>query len=138
MAEVGLVGFARVALDVARSVLPDYRSKFSKHIFTQPQLLAIVCLMRYEGWALRKAEVRLAERRELREALELHKASDYTTLYRFLNRLKEQVLVHALGETVRCGTPLSRHAHHDDQQQRSQAIGAVDATGLSPGAISTF
>jgi hypothetical protein len=52
MAEVGLVGFARVALDVARSVLPDYRSKFSKHIFTQPQLLAIVCLMRYEGWRL--------------------------------------------------------------------------------------
>jgi hypothetical protein len=91
MAEVGLVGFARVALDVARSVLPDYRSKFSKHVFTQPQLLAIVCLMRYEGWTLRKAEVRLAEHRELREALELHKAPDYTTLHRFLNRLEEQV-----------------------------------------------
>jgi hypothetical protein len=52
MAEVGLVGFAKVALDVARSVLPDYRSKFSKHVYTQPQLLAIVCLMRYEGWTL--------------------------------------------------------------------------------------
>jgi hypothetical protein len=46
MAEVGLVGFAKVALDVARSVLPDYRSKFSKYVFTQLQLLAIVCLMR--------------------------------------------------------------------------------------------
>jgi hypothetical protein len=46
MAEVGLVSFARVALDVARSVLPDYRSKFSKHVFTQPQLLAVICLMR--------------------------------------------------------------------------------------------
>ena len=78
MAEVGLVGFAKVALDVARSVLPDYRSKFSKHIFTQPQLLAVVCLMRYEGWTLRKAEVRLAEHGELREALELDKAPDYT------------------------------------------------------------
>jgi hypothetical protein len=139
MAEVGLVGFARVALDVARSVLPDYRSKFSKHVFTQPQLLAIVCLMRYEGWTLRKAEVRLAEHRELREALELHKAPDYTTLHRFLNRLEEQVLVRALGETVRRGSPPSpHHAHHDDQHQRSQAIVAVDATGLSPGAISTF
>jgi hypothetical protein len=139
MAEVGLVGFARVALDVARSVLPDYRSKFSKHVFTQPQLLAVVCLMRYEGWTLRKAEVRLAEHRELREALELHKAPDYTTLHRFLNRLEEQVLVRALDETVRRGTPPSRHAHHDDDQQgRSRAIVAVDATGLSPGAISTF
>jgi hypothetical protein len=101
MAEVGLIGFARVALDVARSVLPDYRSKFSKHVFTQPQLLAVVCLMRYEGWTLRKAEVRLAEHRQLRVALGLDKAPDYTTLHRFLNRLEEAVLVRALGETVR-------------------------------------
>lgn len=44
--EVGLVRFAGVALEVAEAVLPDYRTKFSKHIFTQPQLLAILCLMR--------------------------------------------------------------------------------------------
>jgi hypothetical protein len=44
----------------------------------------------------------------------------------------------ALGETQRRGGPPSRHAHHDDQQRRSQAIVAVDATGLSSGAISTF
>lgn len=137
MAEVGLVGFAKVALDVARSVLPDYRSKFSKHIFTQPQLLAVVCLMRYEGWTLRKAEVRLAEHGELREALELDKAPDYTTLHRFLNRLDERVLVRALGETVRRGPSPSSHARHDYQQQ-SRSIVAVDATGLSPGAVSTF
>lgn len=48
MAEVGLVRFAGVALEVAEAVLPYYRTKFSKHIFTQPQLLAILCLMRYE------------------------------------------------------------------------------------------
>ncbi|HZC01357.1 MAG TPA: transposase [Gammaproteobacteria bacterium] len=122
MAEVGLVGFAKVALDVARSVLPNYRSKFSKHVFTQPQLLAIVCLMRYEGWTLRKAEVRLAEHGELREALELDKAPDYTTLHRFLNRLDEWVLVRALGETVRRGPSPSSHARHDYQQE-SRSIG---------------
>ena len=60
MAEVGLVHFARVALEVAEAVLPDYRTKFSKHIFTQPQLLAVLCLMRYEDWTLRKTELRLA------------------------------------------------------------------------------
>ena len=59
MAEVGLVDFTIVALDVVRSVLPDFHSKFSKHVFSQPQLLAVVCLMRYEEWPLRKAEVRL-------------------------------------------------------------------------------
>ncbi len=48
MAEVGLVRFARVALGVAEGVLPDYRTKFSKRTFTQPQLLAVLCLMRYE------------------------------------------------------------------------------------------
>src|SRR3712207_5967464 len=138
MAEFGLVGLAKVALDVARSVLPDYRSKFSKHVFTQPQLLAIVRPMRYEGWTLRKAEVRLAKHRELREALGLDTAPDYTRLDRFLNRLEERVLVRALGETVRRGASPSRHAHHDDQQQESRSIVAMDATGLSPGAISTF
>jgi hypothetical protein len=80
MAEVGLLRFARVALEVAKAVLPDYRTKFSKHVFTQPQLLAVVCLMRYEDWALRKAEVRLAEHSdELRSAsLGLPKAPETT------------------------------------------------------------
>jgi hypothetical protein len=69
MAEVGLVRFARVALGVAEAVLADYRTKFSKHVFTQPRLLAILCLMRYEDWTLRKAEVRSAESTASCEAL---------------------------------------------------------------------
>jgi len=40
MAEVGLLPFARIALQVSRTVLPRYRSCFSKHQFTQPQLLS--------------------------------------------------------------------------------------------------
>jgi hypothetical protein len=50
MAEVGFVKFATVALRVGQAALPAYRSKFSKCQFTQPQLLAILCLMRYEDW----------------------------------------------------------------------------------------
>ena len=46
MAEVGLVRFAQVALDVAQAIVSRYRTSFSKHQFTQPQLLAILCLMR--------------------------------------------------------------------------------------------
>ena len=46
MAEVGLVRFAQVALDIAQATVPRYRTTFSKHQFTQPQLLAILCLMR--------------------------------------------------------------------------------------------
>jgi hypothetical protein len=63
MAEVGLLVFARIALEVGRAVLPSYRTRFSKHKFTQPQLPAILCLMRYENWTFREAEVRLGEHR---------------------------------------------------------------------------
>jgi hypothetical protein len=48
MAEIGLVAFARLALEVSQSVLPAQRTKFSKRQYTQPQLLSVLCLMRYE------------------------------------------------------------------------------------------
>ena len=101
MAEVGLLPFARIALQVSRAVLPRYRSRFSKHQFTQPQLLAILCLMRYEDWTFREAEVRLGEHRELRQSLGLTSVPDFTTLYRFLQRLNDQTIDRAVGETVR-------------------------------------
>ncbi len=69
IAEVGLLPFARMALKVARAALPPYRSRISKHQFTQPQLLAVLCLMRYEDWTFREAKVRLGEHRELRRVL---------------------------------------------------------------------
>src|SRR5260221_2815872 len=100
MAEIGLVPFARVALEVAHRVLPSYRSRFSKHQFTQPQLLAILCLMRYEDWTFRQAESRLAEHRDLREALHLRAVPDYTTLYRFLQRLDDDTVERRVGDTV--------------------------------------
>jgi hypothetical protein len=108
MAEVGLLPFARIALHVCQAVLPRYRSRFSKHQFTQPQLLAILCLMRYEDWTFREAEVRLGEHRELRQALRLGSVPDFTTLYRFRPRLDEVTIDRA-----------------------------VDATGLARGAVST-
>jgi hypothetical protein len=100
MAEVGLLLFARVALQISQAVLPRYRSRFSKHQFNQPQLLAILCLMRYEDWTFREAEVRLGEHRELRQALGLGSVPDFTTLYRFLQRLDDQTIDRAVGETV--------------------------------------
>lgn len=45
--------------------------------------------MRYEDWTFREAESRLGEHRDLREALHLRSAHDYTTLYRFLHRLDD-------------------------------------------------
>src|ERR1700687_183614 len=131
MAEVGLLPFARIALQVCRAVLPRYRSRFSKHQFTQPQLLAILCLMRYEDWTFREAEVRLGEHRELRQALGLVSVPDFTTLYRFLQRLDEVTIDRAVGETV-------RQLRGTRRKGRRRARVAVDATGLAQGAVSTF
>ena len=126
MAELGLVPFAQLALQMADRVVSRYRTRFSKHQFTQPQLLVIVCLMRYADWTLREAEVRLNEHRELRRALRLRSVPDYTTLHRFLRRLPEGMCATLLDETVRRFGP------------RPAACVAIDATGLSHRTVSTY
>jgi IS5 family transposase len=128
MAEVGLVRFARVALNVAQATVPRYRTAFSKHQFTQPQLLAVLCLMRYEDWTFREAEVRLSEHSELRFALQLKSVPDYTTLYRFLARLDRDDIDRALDEVVR----------RMPRRRRRRVTVGVDATGLAPGAASSY
>jgi transposase len=100
MAEIGLVKFAPIALQVSQAALPAYRSMFSKRRFQQPQLLVILCLMRYADWTFREGEVRLAEHVELRTALGLQHVPDYTTVYRFLHRLDEAALEHTLSVVV--------------------------------------
>ncbi len=109
-------------------VLPPYRTRFSKHQFTQPQLLAVLCLMRYEDWTFREAETRLREHQELRAALKLREVPDYTTLYRFLRRLDDVTVERGLGETVR---RLRR------RRRRAVSV-AIDGTGLSYNSVSTF
>jgi hypothetical protein len=131
MPEIGLLPFARVALEVASAVLPAYRTRFSKHQFTQPQLLAVLCLMRYEDWTFREAEVRLREHSELRTVLRLSTVPDYTTVYRFLQRLPDDTIEGVLGESVRRWRRSSRRG-------RRRAAVAVDGTGLSPHGVSTY
>lgn len=129
MAEIGLVEFAKCALAIAKRVMPFYRSKYSKHTFTQPPLLAILCLMRYEDWTFRETEVRLQEHVELRMALDLKQTPDYTTFYRFMRRLSPELIQTALQETA-------LQTMNDKPTKRT--VFAVDATGLAPGAISIF
>ena len=131
MPEIGLLPFARVAMDIATAILPTYRSRFSKHQFTQPQLLAILCLMRYEDWTFREAEVRLREHAELRAVLRLSSVPDYTTVYRFLRRLPDDTMESALGESV-------RRLRRSSRRGRRRACVAVDGTGLTQHAVSTY
>jgi hypothetical protein len=131
MAEVGLVLFARTAMEVMQEVLLAYSSKFSKHTFTQPQLMTILCLMRSEDWTFREAEVRLSEHSELRAALDLLRAPDHTTLYRFMRRVTDAMLNAVLIAVV------NRLPNRRRGRKPKKATVAVDATGLAPGSIST-
>jgi len=128
MAEVGLVKLAATALQVTKAVLPERRSRFSKKQFSQPQLLALLCLMRFEDWTYREAEVRLAEHGELRRALELESVPDHTTVYRFLRRLKEEDIARALAEVVK----------RFPRYKGRRSIAAIDATGLTFQALSSY
>jgi hypothetical protein len=59
-----------VALDTQATV-PRYRTAFSKHQFSQPQLLAILCFMRYEDWTYRLFASEPAPRRAERPLFDL-------------------------------------------------------------------
>ncbi len=107
------------------------RTRFSKHQFTQPQLMAVLCLIRYEDWIFREGEVRPGEHRESRDSLGLTSAPDFTTLYRFLWRLDDQTIDRVVGETV-------RRLHGVRRKSRRRARVAVDATGLAQGTVSMF
>jgi len=72
----------------------------SKHPFMQPQLLAILCLMRYGDWTFPEAEVRLAEHTERRSSLRLLRVPNDPTVYLFLRRLKETALDNTLSAIV--------------------------------------
>jgi len=132
MAEVGLVLFAKTALAVMNEVVPPYGSKYSKHTFTQPQLMTILCLMRFEDWTFREAEVRLSEHSDLRRALGLERVPDHTTLYRFMRRVTDETLDEVLTAVAQRLVPRRRG------RKRKKAVVAVDATGLAPGSVSTF
>jgi hypothetical protein len=116
-----------MALQVAAQVLPPYRNRFSKHQLTQPQLLAVLCLMRYEEGTFREAELGLNERQEWRAVWNLQAVRDYTTLYRFLRRLEDHAVERGWSETVR-----------RLRRRRRRAVSrAIDGTGLSYNAVST-
>ena len=117
--------FARMALAVAKEALPERRSRFSKRLFTQPQLLACLLVMRREGWTFRRTEIRLADHAELRTALEIATVPDYTTLYRFMRRLEGTDLERTLATCLeKAGMP------------DAPVTLAIDGTGLRTTAVS--
>src|SRR5438445_11956975 len=74
----------------------------------------------------------MAEHGKLRLALELQAVPEYSTLFRFMLRVQEKMIAQVVDEVVR------RFRSRRAASGQAKSTVAVDATGLAPGAISTF
>jgi len=117
-----LLQFARLAYRLAGHVVPPYSSKFSPKKFTQPSLLACLCLKEYLKLDYRGLEALLASAAELRAALGLRTVPDHSMFHWFArHQVKPRLLVQVLEAAARL-FPRRRNGRH---------VVAVDATGLS-------
>jgi hypothetical protein len=89
-------------VQIARTHVLDYASKFSPKRYTQPALLACLCLKDVLHMDDRSCEALLASTQALRTALGLNAVPDHPTPWWFSrHRVKQRSLAQALSETVR-------------------------------------
>ena len=72
---------------LAKSVVPEFSSKFSKRTYTQPQHVAMLCLKVGDGETYDGIVDKINEMPAVREALELEKVPDPSTLSKAFERL---------------------------------------------------
>jgi hypothetical protein len=84
------LALARTALATAKIALLPYSSKFSRHDFTQHQLLALLALREFLKVDYRGLEAILRDWAELRDALGLTKVPDHSTIQKAAARLLEK------------------------------------------------
>ena len=89
------VALARKALQVASDAIPAYSSKFSKKVFTQHQLLAILALEQFFRVDDRGIVALLADFSDLRRELNLKTLPHPTTLFQARKRLAKKGLLRA-------------------------------------------
>jgi hypothetical protein len=125
-----LLRLARLAVRIARTQLPDYASQFAPKRYTQPSLLACLCLKEYLRVDYRSTEALLASAQELRAALGLHAVPDHSTRWWFSrHQVKPRLLARVLTASVqwfqRVASPHSRTV-------------AVDSTGFARAPASPY
>lgn len=97
-----LQAFARLALVVAKRVMPAHSHRFSPKTYTQPQLLACLLVKEHLRLDYRGAQDLLELSDGLREALSLRQSPDHSTLWWFAqHKVTPELLQQALAETIR-------------------------------------
>ena len=87
------VAVALEALAVGEEALPPYGAARSKHVFTQPQLFAILVLRQFFRTDYRGMEQLLHDLSDLREALNLKRVPHFTTLQKAEERFEKRKLL---------------------------------------------
>jgi IS5 family transposase len=85
--ETCLLKFVRLCFHLARQEIPSYRSKFSKHTYTQPQLIVLNCLKVKRQFPYRELVDELEEMPRVREVLGLKVVPHFTTVQKAFSRL---------------------------------------------------
>lgn len=100
LGENELIKFTGVAFEVAEMSLPAYSCGKSKYKYTQPQLMALICLMKRLrlDYHVFTAVVELMPK--LRRIIGLKYVPHYTTLQKFFKRLGSHFLDKMLDFTV--------------------------------------
>ena len=115
-----LLQFTRTCLHLAPQQLPPYSSKFSKHTFTQPQLVTLYCLKLKLRATYRELIDWLEEMPRLREALGLKRLPHFTTVQKAFARLSTTIwrVLHCVSASLFTSSA--------DKQER---VAALDASG---------
>jgi len=90
MRESRLVRIAKLAYHIAQQTLPTYSHPKSRHDYPRPQLAACVMLKIYLNCTYRDLEEWLLATDQVRQALQLTRVPDHTTLYRTFTKLSQQ------------------------------------------------
>jgi len=96
------IRFIQAAISVVNSVhLQPYSCKFSKKIYTQNQLLVLILFKDYRNQHYREFIEDVGDMERVREILDLSQAPHFTTLQKFLRRIKSIYLRLTFKKTVK-------------------------------------
>ena len=140
-----------VAYHLARRLLPEHSSKFSRHDFTLSQLFACLVLREFFGLSLRRTEALLIDCPQWLSDIGLCKAPDHNTLWRAFESLltarrcdgmldllaelcaKARLLTSARKPLAMDSTCYEQHHRSSHYDRRCRRMALHHATAKSPG-----
>ena len=125
MRESRFVRIAKLAYHIAQQTLPTYSHPKSRHDYTFPQRVACVMLKIYLNYTYRDLEEWLLATDQVRQALQLTRVPDHTTLYRTFAKLSQ-------AQWQQLNDALLQHL------QVNEMTVAVDTTGFRNDTASTY